>query len=299
MAETDLQTAQMLAACVAASDAAMVVAGASDDFPIVYVNPAFETLTGYQSGDVLGRNCRFLQGPETDPSTVTEFGQRLRDGRPVRLRVLNYRAAGNPFWCECHVSAVRDAAGAVVWYIGVLHDATDDVADRERVAHAAARDPLTGLMNRVSFAAETERELVRSVRHGRSVGVLFLDVDQFKQVNDSYGHAVGDAYLTHVADTLSARLRGGDVAARHGGDEFTVLLTDLPDVAAADAAAQVVADLEHALARPFTADGAEHQTTVTIGTALYPRDGDTLHELVASADAHMYRRKPPRTGPPD
>lgn len=294
MQEVDVEMAQMLAWCVSACDTPVVIAEANDDYPIVYVNPAFETMTGYPAPEVLGRNCRFLQGTNTDPATVRTIGEKLRAGQFAQVRLLNYRADGTPYWCELHISAVRDATGAVARFVGVLHDVTDDVAHLEKVAQAANRDPLTRLVNRVTFAAETERELLRATRHDRSVGVLFLDLDQFKHVNDTHGHTAGDEYLLHIARTLRGRLRAEDLSARHGGDEFTVLLTDLPpdDI---DATGQVVTHLRHALAEPFTIGGVEHRAAVTIGAALFPRDGRTVQELIAHADADMYRRKAPRT----
>jgi diguanylate cyclase (GGDEF)-like protein/PAS domain S-box-containing protein len=262
------------------------------DFPIVYVNPAFEALTGYRAEDVLGRNCRLLQGPGSDPRTITEIGRRLRAGQFVRVRILNYRADGSAFWCELHISAVRDTDGRVSRFVAIQHDATDEVTLLEEMSRAATLDPLTGLMNRTAFAAAMERELARAHRHDRAVGVLFLDVDRFKQVNDTHGHPVGDQYLLHVARTLRLHLRGEDVCARHGGDEFTVLLSDLPHGAAgAEAAASIVRELRAALDTPFTLGVTRHRPSVTVGLALYPSDATTGHELVLEADADMYRRK--------
>ncbi|WP_298462540.1 diguanylate cyclase domain-containing protein [uncultured Cellulomonas sp.] len=297
MREVDTETAELIARCVQAGDTPMVVSEASGDFPIIYVNPAFEALTGYAGADVLGRNCRFLQGPQTHPGTVRSVGDDLRAGRGSRARLVNLRADGSSYWAEIRISAVADGARSPAWFLAVVHDVSEEVAHLQEAARAASQDPLTGLMNRVAFAAATERELVRATRHHRSVGVLFLDLDGFKQVNDTHGHPVGDRYLVHVAEVLRRRLRTGDMSARHGGDEFTVLLTDLP--ADGDAAAHVVASLTDALAEPFTVDGAEHRVAVTIGAAVFPRDGGTVRELVAHADADMYGRKPWRPDRPD
>jgi diguanylate cyclase (GGDEF)-like protein len=177
----------------------------------------------------------------------------------------------------------------------VQHDVTTEVRAQQEAARVATRDPLTGLMNRTSFADELTRELARAQRTGAAVAVLFLDVDDFKAVNDTHGHLVGDGYLIHVAECLRQRLRGQDAAARAGGDEFIALLGDLPGDGS-QGAAHVVADLQRALTGPFTVDGATHTTRVSIGTALYPRDGHTVRELLAAADADMYRHKRPRPG---
>lgn len=289
----DSSLARVLADSLVAADTSVVIVDAVDDSPIVYVNAAFEALTGYPAKDVLGRNCRFLQGRGTDPTTVRTIGQRIRAGQSTRTNLLNYRADGTPFWCELNISAVRDTTAEVVRYIGLQHDVTIEVTHLEDMTRAATVDPLTGLMNRPAFAAQTERELLRSTRHGLTTGVLFLDVDHFKQVNDTHGHATGDAYLAHVGRTLRQHLRGEDTSARHGGDEFTVLLTDLPAGTAAAAGAEKAAQhLRAALGQPFTLDGTRHHPAVTIGQALFPHDATTVAGLISHADADMYRAKP-------
>lgn len=290
--QIDADLAQMLVESLEASDTPVVIADAADDFPIVYVNAAFESLTGYQADDVLGRNCRLLQGPGSDPRTITDIGRRLRAGQFVRARLLNYRADGSAFWCELHISAIRDTDGHVSRFIAVQHDVTGEVTLLEEMTRAATLDPLTGLMNRTAFAAAMERELARAHRHDRAAGVLFLDVDRFKQVNDTHGHSVGDQYLLHVARTLRLHLRGEDVCARHGGDEFTVLLSDLPHgTAGTEAASSIVTQLRSALDAPFLLGETVHRPSVTVGHAIYPSDATTGHELVLKADADMYRQK--------
>jgi diguanylate cyclase (GGDEF)-like protein/PAS domain S-box-containing protein len=295
---TNPDPAILLAESVAAADTAICIADATrPDLPLVYVNPAFERLTGYAAGEVLGRNARFMQGPDSDPGTVRSIARSLGEGRFTRARLVNYRADGAAYWVELHISPVRDASGTLVRFFAVLHDVTADVFGQERAVQAATLDPLTGLMNRSRFVTELQRELARGTRNRTSVGVLFFDVDGFKEVNDAYGHLVGDGYLVHVAESLRQRLRGQDAAARMGGDEFIAFVTDLPGDGVEGAAA-VVADLQAALTRPFTVDGVEHRTSVSIGTALFPRDGGTVRELIAQADADMYRHKPPRAARP-
>jgi diguanylate cyclase (GGDEF)-like protein/PAS domain S-box-containing protein len=296
MVGTTVDPADLLVACVAAADTAICVADATEpDHPLVYVNPAFERLTGYSAADALGRNARFMQGPESDAAVVRAMGRSLHEGRFTRARLVNYRADGSAFWIDVHISPIRDASGAVVQFFAVQHDVTNEVFGHERAVQAATLDALTGLMNRARFGAELQRELARAARNGTSVGVLFFDVDDFKVVNDAHGHLVGDGYLVHVAESLRQRLRGQDAAARIGGDEFIAFVSDLPGDGVAGAAA-VVADLREALSRPFRIDGVEHRTSVSIGTALHPRDGQTVRDLLAAADADMYRHKPPRAG---
>jgi diguanylate cyclase (GGDEF)-like protein/PAS domain S-box-containing protein len=296
--DADPDLARLLAWCVTGSDMPFTVVDATaPDMPLVYVNAAFEVMTGYQAGAAIGRNPRFLQGPRTDPAVAHDLGHQLREGRSAHARLVNYRADGTPFWNEMHIYAVRDPAGRVAYFTGTQRDVTTEVSETQKLKDAATRDPLTRLLNRTSFAAEVERELARAARHTSSVGLLFMDIDRFKSVNDTHGHHVGDGYLIHVAETLRHRLRRQDLAARHAGDEFTVLLTDLP-ANGTDAAAHVVADLHTAVAQPFTVDGVPHRVSVTIGTALFPRDGTTLRDLLAHADTDMYARKHSRPDSP-
>jgi diguanylate cyclase (GGDEF)-like protein/PAS domain S-box-containing protein len=287
----------LLVACVSATETAVSVMDAtSPDLPLLYVNPAFERMTGYSAAEAVGRDVGFLHGPATDPDTVRAIADGAEAGRHTRARLVHYRADGTPFWVEVRISPVRDDDGVVTRFVAVHHDVSVEVSAEREAAYAAARDALTGLLNRSAFVAHLERELSRAQRQGGAVGVLFLDVDSFKAVNDTYGHLVGDGYLLHVAECLRQRLRGQDAAARVGGDEFVALLADLPDDGA-DSAAHVVADLRRALAGPFGVDGVEHTAHVSVGTALFPRDGLTVRDLVACADADMYRGKRPPRGP--
>lgn len=282
----------VLVACVAATDVAIVIADGRDPAnPLVSVNPAFEAMTGYRAADVLGRNARFLQGPATSRRTVSALGAALAAGRPARGRLLNHRADGTSWWNEMHISPVHDVAGVLTHWIGVQHDVTEQVAVEQRSAHAATHDQLTGLVNRAQFTAELEREIARADRDRRSLAVLFCDLDGFKAVNDTHGHAVGDSLLVQVAHRLRSRLREEDLAARLGGDEFLALLVDLPGDGA-KAARTVVADLRRVLAAPFHLAGTGHTIRSSIGTALYPRDAGGATELVAAADAAVYGDKP-------
>ena len=288
--------AELLHTAVTAMDTAVSLADATDpDLPLIYVNPAFERLTGYAAAEVVGRNAHFMQGPQTDRTAVRRMRESLRRARFTRARLVNYRADGSAYWVDLHISPVRDAAGVVTHHVAIHHDVTVEVLAEIETVHAATRDGLTGLMNRGAFAAELEREMARASRRRTSVAVLFLDVDDFKEVNDQHGHLVGDGFLRHVASCLRERLRRNDAAARAGGDEFVALLADLPEDGAS-AAGQVVGDLERALREPFAVDGVEFQASVTIGTALYPRDGSTVRDLIAAADADMYQRKRQRDG---
>jgi diguanylate cyclase (GGDEF)-like protein/PAS domain S-box-containing protein len=287
------EMAMLLASHLAAADTAISVADATQhDYPVIYVNAAFERLTGYRSDQILGRNRRLLHGPGTDRLAIQAADETLQAGRSTVSRLLSYRADGSTFWNEMRISPVRDATGAVTGFIAIHLDVTAEMVARREELRAATRDQLTGLASRGQFEEQLEHEIARAARHHTGLAVLFGDIDEFKSVNDTLGHLVGDGYLIHVAESLRARLRGQDTVARIGGDEFVAMVTDLPTAEGSElAVARVVADLDRAMREPFTVDGVEHRTSVSIGAAVYPGDATTGRDLLAAADAAMYARK--------
>ncbi|WP_432545445.1 diguanylate cyclase domain-containing protein [Kineococcus sp. SYSU DK004] len=284
-------------AIATASNGIAIADATAADTPLVYVNAAFERLTGYTSAEVLGRNCRFLQGPATDRTQVRVMGRRLLTGRPVRTTVLNYRRDGEEFWNEVTISPVHDTDGRLTHFIGNQVDVTDRVDREERTAHLAYHDSLTGLPNRAQALANLGLELRRSTRTGSGVAAVFIDLDDFKSVNDRFGHAAGDRALVHAARCLQSVVRSGDLLARLAGDEFLLVLTGLPP--GDDGPVRcVVQHLHDSLREPVDVPGGAVTLGASIGFALAPRDGGDAATLVDAADARMYRSK--RTDhPPD
>jgi diguanylate cyclase (GGDEF)-like protein/PAS domain S-box-containing protein len=269
------------------------------------VNQAFERLSGVSAAEVLGRNCRFLQGPDTDPAAVSRMRAAVDAGRESREVLLNRRADGSTWWNECHLAPVVDERGEVVQYIGVQHDVTERVEaqralvqEQERTRSALARiqelaytDPLTGLMNRRRMSERVENALWDCRVDGGGLGLLFLDLDRFKAVNDRLGHAAGDEVLAEIAVRLRASLRRTDLLARLGGDEFVVALLGLDADTAAAEAEQVAAALTEAVGRPLRVRGEELSMGVSIGIAVHPQEGGDFDGLLHTADLHMYRSK--------
>ena len=276
------------------------------DQPLVYVNPAFERLAGLPADQLLGRNCRFLQGPDTDSAAVSRIRAAVAAGEECRETVLNVRGPDRtPWWNELHLAPVRDADGAVVQYIGVQVDVTARVEaerallqerDRTRAALArieelAATDPLTGLANRRRLQEQVETALWDARARGDALALLFLDLDGFKAVNDRLGHAAGDVLLQEVAARLRRRLRRRDLVARLGGDEFLVALPDLSTDDAAGEARRVADELVAALCRPVEMHGVPVDVRVSVGIAVTPDDGDDFASLLHLADLRMYEAK--------
>jgi diguanylate cyclase (GGDEF)-like protein/PAS domain S-box-containing protein len=276
------------------------------DQPLVYVNEAFEQLAGLPREAVLGRNCRFLQGPDTDPAAVARLRLAIARGEECRETVLNVRGPDRtPWWNEIHLAPVVDADGAVVQYIGVQHDVTARVEaeralvqerDRNRAVLAqlqelADTDPLTGLPTRRRLAEQVEAAIwdARTGRH--TLALLVVDLTGVRSVNDRFGHAVGDELLRSVARTLRGRLRRADVVARLGGDEFLVALVGLDPETAAHEAGRVAQELAAAVREPVELHGAEVSVGARVGVGVYPADGEDFESLLSGADPGRRARK--------
>jgi diguanylate cyclase (GGDEF)-like protein len=222
--------------------------------------------------------------------------------------MLNHRGPDRePWWNEIHLAPVRDASGAVVQYIGVQNDVTARItAEREllqerdrtrrhlaQIEELAYTDPLTALPNRRRFEERMEMALWQARLDGAAVALLFLDLDGFKAVNDSLGHAAGDELLQVVADRLRGRLRRGDLLARLGGDEFLVGLLGLDPATARREATGVADQLRAALVEPVLLGTTTVQVQVSIGVSVHPEDGAEFGPLLHRADARMYASKHP------
>ena len=385
---------------------AVCLADARDpEAPLVYVNQAFERLTGWTAGEALGRECLFLEGPDTDASAAAEVRRAIRSRRPVRVTLLSHRRDGSSFWndltvtpvpgapdllagvlvdvtrhrdagtyeavpgtilavidpqetvtllnehardvladpdgelvgrnwfdevvapegregaraafaralagdsgaverlegdlvsrtgarrrVDWHVTVLRDAQGGVVGALASGQDVTDRVRAEEEVRRLVSFDALTGLPNRAQLEERLRAAVTRARRRDGKVALLVVDLDHFKLVNDSLGHSAGDRLLRRIA----GRLRGveGEVGllARHGGDEFLLLLDELGDDAAA-VAGEAASEVADRLAKPFTVAGAEFHVEASVGISIYPDDADGPDALLQHADAAMYQSK--------
>lgn len=258
------------------------------ELPIVYVNNAFERITGYTRKEALGRNCRFLQGEGTDPNTIKELRQGVADGAEVHVVIRNYRRSGTPYWNDLYISPVRDEMGTLTHFIGVQNDISEQREYQAQLAYNANHDALTGLPNRVLLTQRLEQGCLVARRYHRHLAVLFIDLDEFKPINDTLGHELGDFILIEVAKRLEEELRPWDTVARFGSDEFVVLL---PDLAHHNDVIQVVERILKRLATPYWQQGSELRITASIGVAM--SDGTTSDppELIQQADLAMFKAK--------
>ncbi|HET7546988.1 MAG TPA: EAL domain-containing protein, partial [Usitatibacter sp.] len=260
--------------------------------PIEYVNPAFERITGYGAAQSLGRNMDFLLAGDTEQPALAEIRMALRERREGHAVLRNYRKDGTPFWNEYTVAPVRDDAGSVTHYVGVMNDVTESKNYEEQLARQANFDTLTGLANRNLLRDRLQQAIVRARRDSATLAVLFLDVDHFKMVNDSLGHTVGDEMLRIVAGRLASCVRESDTVARLGGDEFVILLvTRSGDGSAEVDVNSVVEKILARLGEPVTLGEREVRPAASIGVSIYPQDGSDADTLLRNADAAMYRAK--------
>jgi diguanylate cyclase (GGDEF)-like protein/PAS domain S-box-containing protein len=256
-------------------------------WPTVYVNAALEAMSGYAANELLGRNLNFLQGSEREQPGLETLRHALREGRDGQVLLRNFRKDGSAYWIELVVSPVRDASGTLTHYVGSQIDVSERVATEQALAHRATHDELTTLPNRQLFRDRLAQALRESKRFGLNLVVLFVDLDNFKLVNDSLGHAAGDELLRTVARRLQGCLRQTDTVARFGGDEFVVLLLGEVETDVL----RVVDRITEALRRPVELAGSMHYVTASIGYARCPQHGDEAGVLLQRADIAMYQAK--------
>ncbi len=260
----------------------------SPDNPIVYVNPTFTAQTGYALDEVVGKNCRFLQGKGCDPNELKKIRTALKEGTSTIALLSNYRKDGSQFWNELHISPIRDEEGTVTHFVGVQYDITQRVHAEQDLKRLATTDYLTGTFNRRYFFEACERELNRAQRYSHPTTVLMVDIDQFKNINDTHGHAAGDEALVCFSATCRDLLRGEDILGRFGGEEFAILLPETDKTGAAQVAERLRARIEKV---QITNEKHAFQFTVSIGAALCSPADDSVKKILDRADQALYEAK--------
>jgi len=279
-------TLRKLSMAVEQSPASVLITDAAG--VIEYANPKFLEVTGYTADEVIGRNPRFLRTGHTSLEQYQELWKTILSGREWRGELYNRRKDGTGFWEYASISPITSASGAITHFVAVKEDITVRKGYEERLLRQAHYDQLTGLPNRLLALDRLTQGLARMRRENTLLAVLFIDLDHFKSVNDTLGHAAGDQLLSETAQRLTACVRDEDTVARFGGDEFIILLTGLRSPMQSEV---VIEKIAAAFGTPFRIEGQEIFSSASVGITIAPLDGTDPHILMRNADVAMYQAK--------
>ena len=255
---------------------------------IIEVNRAFTDITGYTRDEVIGKNPRLQQSGQHDLKFYKNLWQSLKNTNQWQGEIWNRRKNGELYPAWENISVIRDNHNRIINYVSIFSDISTIKQTEARLKQLAHHDGLTGLDNRLTFNNNLQQALIRTQRHKQKVALLFLDLDRFKLINDTLGHATGDRLLRVVAERLKLTARAQDLIARLGGDEFTIILEEIAN--AEDAATLAQKIIQH-VAEPIQLDGQEIATSTSIGISIYPDDASNAADLAKAADTAMYRAK--------
>jgi diguanylate cyclase (GGDEF)-like protein/PAS domain S-box-containing protein len=280
------ETLKLAALVFENSSEAMLVTDA--DNIILNVNAAFMRMTGYSREEVIGKDPKILGSGEQSPAFYQAMWQSINATGSWHGEIRNKRKSGEIYIEEIVINTIFDNFGRPQRRVALFSDITHRKQTEEQIWQQANFDPLTGLPNRSLFRERMGGEIKKAQRTKSRFAVLFIDLDRFKEVNDTLGHEIGDELLKQAAQRLLACVRSTDTVARLGGDEFTVILEDLDSVESPE---RVVKQLVEQLSLPFTLQHEQVYVSASIGVTLYPDDAQTLTQLLKNADQAMYAAK--------
>ena len=255
---------------------------------IISINKAFTEITGFNPDEVLGEKTHHFQSEHRDQDFFDQMWDSLNVTGRWQGEIWNRNKDGEIFPEWLTISTVKDEQGEVANYIGIFTDITARKKSEERLRYLATHDPLTDLPNRDLFEDRLSHTLARARRKRNEAAVLQLDLDNFKSINDSYGHSVGDRLLQIISDRLKGCLRKSDTVARMGGDEFTFILEEIPNNSVCSNVAEKILNV---LAEPILIDGHSLSITASIGISIFPDDGHDPATLLSHSDIAMYNSK--------
>lgn len=282
---------QAIAATAFNAQEGMVVTDA--DGTILKVNKAFNGITGYSSEEVIGKNPRLLKSGREDSEFYLDMWEQINRTGYWEGEIWNRRKNGEVYPESLAITAVKDSNDQVINYVGTFYDITLSKASADEIKHLAFYDPLTRLPNRRLLLDRLHKALANLGRSGNTGALLFLDLDNFKNLNDSMGHNIGDLLLQQVAGRLASCVREYDTVARLGGDEFVVMLEDLgvPTIEALNQLENVGQKILQTLSQPYDLGELKYECTASIGITLFNRNDQSVDELLKQADIAMYQSK--------
>ncbi|GFE60570.1 ABC transporter substrate-binding protein [Geobacter sp. AOG2] len=275
-----------LSAAIIQSPVSIVITDTTGE--IEYVNPKFCELTGYTAEEVVGQNPRILRGSILTPEFYGDLWNTILSGGLWHGEFLNKKKNDELFWEHATIAPIWNPQGELTNFIAIKEDITERKMLQEKLDHMAHHDELTGLPNRALFFDRIGQALAHGKRSNTGFALMFVDLDGFKDINDTYGHDSGDALLQETARRLAGCVRDSDTVARMGGDEFAVMLLDVADPGHIT---QVADKMLALLAVPFRLKGIECRVGASIGISTFPQDGDAVDTLMNMADMAMYRIK--------
>jgi diguanylate cyclase (GGDEF)-like protein/PAS domain S-box-containing protein len=255
---------------------------------IEYCNPAFCAVTGYDKSEVLGKKTSILRSGYCPQETYRDLWQRIGSGQPWHGEFIDRKKDGEAYWCLEYIAPIKDEAGAIINYVAISHDISELKHSQETIRRLAFYDPLTALPNRTLFNERIGQTLLRAKRNNSLFALMYVDLDRFKNINDTLGHFVGDKLLILAGQRLRKQLREEDVVARLGGDEFAIVLSDIQHI---ESIANVAESISSAMNQPFKVDGFELFATASIGISVYPMDHCEIDQLTRMADTALYSAK--------
>ena len=260
--------------------------------PVVYVNPAFERITGYRADEMLGHDsesmCSFMGIPGMDDAEHVKLRSALDGRHQTRVVYRNVRKSGEIFWNDLTIAPVANEKGVVTHFIGVINDVTESKQRTNFLEHEINHDVLTGLANRNLMWDRLEQALSMAQRNKTLVAVILVDLDNFKVINDTWGHDAGDEVLKVVARKMLGSVRDSDTVARIGGDEFVLILANQPSLRYM---LRMIERLRRDMATTVIVNQKEIPIQSSMGVSVFPHDGISAGELIRSADTAMYHAK--------
>jgi diguanylate cyclase (GGDEF)-like protein/PAS domain S-box-containing protein len=258
------------------------------DGNITYVNPRFSSLTGYSFEEMIGQNPRILKSGHTPPEIYTELWQTILSGKTWKGEFLNRKKNGDLYWEQATIAPVLDPDGRILNFIALKEEITQQKQLKADLELLATTDPLTGVINRRELIRRAEIELERARRYKHPTSIIMMDVDHFKNINDTYGHTTGDKVLVMLAQLLNREVRTSDLVARYGGEEFMLLLPETTLEMASNTAERIRCTVAET---PLMADGLTISFTISLGVTSSESVGQDFESLLKEADRLMYQAK--------